>query len=236
MKMHHRILFSDHCVFGKVLRKTIALGLVCSLICGAALLRVAANDAPLLSDWAKEEALLAEQQGLLPQERLYGALIDSGSRRHAAGYLVHLAEMILHQEIPNTSQGVFSDLEGHSSKTVDAAEKAHSAGIVVGYENHRFAPSKEITREEYATMVFRTLQYIERNQKVRLFPNEQAENGYLDSDSISPWAEQAVTTLSNIGVFCGQSDGTFNPKGLVSLEQMIVVSYRCWEYCTARLS
>ena len=236
MRIHHRILFSNHCVFGKVMRKTIALGLVCSLICGAALLRAAASDAPLLSDWAKEEALLAEQQGLLPQERLYGALIDSGSRRHAVGYLVHLAEMILQQEIPNTSQGVFSDLEGHSSKTVDAAEKAHSAGIVVGYENHRFAPSKEITREEYATMVFRTLQYIERNQKVRLFPNEQAENGYLDSDSISPWAEQAVTTLSNIGVFCGQGDGTFNPKGLVSLEQMIVVSYRCWEYCTARLS
>ena len=128
MKMHHRILFRNHCVLGqhrtiwqehsakdfasyesykragilyvfppfitarmgqkigrrpqtqlcgdalgKVLRKTIALGLVCSLICGAALLRAAANDAPLLSDWAKEEALLAEQQELLPQER-YTAL------------------------------------------------------------------------------------------------------------------------------------------------------------------
>ena len=105
MRMHHRILFSNHCVFGKVMRKTIALGLIFSLICGAALLRVAANDAPLLSDWAKEEALLAEQQGLLPQERLYGALIDSGSRRHAVGYLVHLAEMILQQEKTKQKKG-----------------------------------------------------------------------------------------------------------------------------------
>lgn len=236
MKMLHRILFRNHCVLGKVIRKSIALGLVCSFICGAALPMASANDYPLLSEWAKEEALLAEQKGLLPQERLYGTLIDSGSRRHAVGYLVQLTEVVLQQEIPNTSQGVFSDLEGRSSKTVEAAEKAHSAGIVAGYENHRFAPSREITREEYATMVFRTLQYIGSSKKVQLLPDEQAENKYTDSNSISPWAEQAVTTLSNIGVFCGQDDGTFNPKGLVSLEQMIVVSYRCWEYCTARLS
>ena len=215
----------------RIYTRFLSFVIVCC-VCSFSVSRVLANDYPLISDWAQDEALLAEQQGLLPQERLYGDLREEGSRAQAVRYLVHLTEVLLQKNIPNTSKGIFSDLDGVWNKTVEAAEKAYSAGIVLGYDNNCFCPADAITREEYATMLFRLLQYVENDKKVQLLPEDQDNNVFVDGASISPWAEDAVNTLSSIGVFRGQADGAFNPGGHVSLEQIIVVSYRCWKYCT----
>ncbi len=235
MKQHRRILFSKDFLAKKKLCRQVLSMVMVLVICSSFFPFASANANPILSDWAKEEAFLAEQQGLLPQERLFDDLRGSRDRGQAVEYLVLLTETILQKEIPNTAKGVYSDLDHIIDSVVTAAEKAYSAGIVLGYENNRFARLNTITREEYATMLYRLFQYVEKEKNVQLLPDRCGEQAFSDRVEISLWAVDAIDTLSSMGVFCGRADGSFDPGSSVSAEQIIVLSYRCWKYCTSKL-
>lgn len=86
---------------------------------------VSANDEPVLSPWAKEEAFAAEEAGILP-DALHGDLRGAGNRGQAVWYLVKLTETVLQKELPNTAEGVFPDMENTFFE--EKAEKAYSAG------------------------------------------------------------------------------------------------------------
>lgn len=190
-----------------------------------------ANDAPVLSAWARDEAFAAEKAGILPQDYLYGDLRGSGNRGQAVGYLVKLAETVLQKELPNNAAGVFPDLENTYQVIVENAEKAYSAGIVTGYEDGSFGKRNEITREEYAVMLYRMFRYLEQESGVELLPDEVQTRPFADENEISAWALDAVHALAYMGILGGDNRGAFRPAGTVSLEQMIVLSYRCWLRC-----
>ena len=90
------------------------------MLCCAA----SANDEPVLSPWAKEEAFAAEEAGILP-DALHGDLRGAGNRGQAVWYLVKLTETVLQKELPNTAEGVFPDMENTFFE--EKAEKAYSA-------------------------------------------------------------------------------------------------------------
>ena len=194
-------------------------------------LPVLANDAPVLSAWAKDEAVAAEKAGILPQDYLYGDLRGAGNRGQAVGYLVKLAETVLQKELPNNAAGAFPDLENTYPVIVENAEKAYSAGIVTGYEDGSFGKRNEITREEYAVMLYRMFRYLEQESSMKLLPDEAQTRPFADENEISAWALAAVRALVYIGILGGDNYGAFRPADGVSLEQMIVLSYRCWLRC-----
>lgn len=214
--------------------KRIGLIMVLIALLASMALPALANDAPVLSAWAKDEAFAAEKAGILPQDYLYGDLRGSGTRGQAAGYLVKLAETVLQKELPNDAAGVFPDLENTYPVIVENAEKAYSAGIVTGYEDGSFGRRNEITREEYAVMLYRMLRYLEQESGAQLLPNpdEVQTHPFADEAEISAWALDAVRALAYMGILGGDNWGAFRPAGTVSLEQMIVLSYRCWLVCT----
>ena len=149
MKTHLRILSSKNgrvrsAIVRHLLLAAMLSGMLMMLCCAAS-----ANDEPVLSPWAKEEAFAAEEAGILP-DALHGDLRGAGNRGQAVWYLVKLTETVLQKELPNTAEGVFPDMENTFFE--EKAEKAYSAGIVTGYADGSFGAGNHIRREEYAAM------------------------------------------------------------------------------------
>lgn len=147
-------------------------GMLMMLCCAAS-----ANDEPVLSPWAKEEAFAAEEAGILP-DALHGDLRGAGNRGQAVWYLVKLTETVLQKELPNTAEGVFPDMENTFFE--EKAEKAYSAGIVTGYADGSFGAGNHIRREEYAAMLYRLFQYLERETGKQLIPDDLQTRPYAD--------------------------------------------------------
>lgn len=98
---------------------------------------------------------------------------------------------------------------------------AMDKGIVKGYgekDKNLFAPSKNITREEMATMILRYLQLADKDITIKSEPD------FKDTSSISPWAKEAVATLSEMKVLQGDS-GMFLPDNPVTRAEVAQVIY-----------
>lgn len=125
-----------------------------------------------------------------------------------------------------------SALSGRMNTLLDSffrglVEKAYTAGIVTGQEDGKFHETDMVTREQYITMLYRTLEFVELELGTSVLEQAQDEIPFEDSGTISPWAEEAVRTLHALGVTHGENGNVFSPRDAVSFEQMLVLSYRC---------
>ena len=208
MKTNLRILSSKNgsvrsAIVRYLLLAAMLSGMLMMLCCAAS-----ANAEPVLSPWAKEEAFAAEEAGILP-DSLHDDLRGAGNRGQAAWYLVKLTETVQQKELPNTAEGVFPDMENTFFE--EKAEKAYSAGIVTGYADGSFGGGNHIRREEYAAMLYRMFQYLERETGKQLIPDDLQTRPYADEEEISAWALDAVHALSVMGILGGDNRGDFCP-------------------------
>jgi len=97
----------------------------------------------------------------------------------------------------------------------------NAVGIVKGHGNGVFAPNDDITREEAAVIINNALKYLGINE---------ASNGNItnlaDYNKISSWAKDAVSSVVSKGLIVGVDGNKYDPKGLLSREQAIVICYR----------
>ena len=178
---------------------------MCFLIAGICIIPVKASAYPILSSWARDEAYLAEANNLYPGGgEMHDDLRCAASRGQAVWYVVQLTETLL----------------GHEIKT-------STAGIVTGQEDGKFHETDMVTRVQYITMLYRTLEFVELELGTSVLEQAQDEIPFEDSGTISPWAEEAVRTLHALGVTHGENGNVFSPRDAVSFEQMLVLSYRC---------
>ncbi len=85
---------------------------------------------------------------------------------------------------------------------------AYAAGIAEATGSGTFSPDRDITREEICAMLYNFANY----KNIQLKPTVNAQS-FIDSSSIKPSYAAAVSTLQQIGVINGYSDGSFRPKG-----------------------
>ena len=207
------------------MKKLLAL-ISCIVICSICVIPVNANAYPILSDWAKEEAYLAEANDLFPGGEMHDDLRCAASRGQAAWYAVLLAETLLGHEIENAASGVFSDMSNSFFKNI--VDKAYTAGIVNGQKDGEFHEKDMVTREQYAAMLYRTIKYVEQERNTSVLTQVQGTIQFEDDEKISNWAKESVHALASLGVIQGTSQSNFEPQREVSFEQMLVLSYRCF--------
>lgn len=82
--------------------------------------------------------------------------------------------------------------------------KAAKAGVISGYAG-QFRPNAQINRQEMSTMVMRAYSY--KNGK----SDNTKEFTFVDKDTISPWAVEAVKGAYNLGIIKGRGEGQFAP-------------------------
>ena len=106
-----------------------------------------------------------------------------------------------------TADNTFADVKDGAWYT-DAVIWASQNGIVNGVGKDRFAPDRDITREQMAAMLLRYSDYKEYDTTQR---NDLA--GYTDAESISGWALEALQWANEEGLITGRKEDLLVPQG-----------------------
>jgi len=116
------------------------------------------------------------------------------------------------REIPYArNRAVFSDV-GVNAWYSPYVVWAYDNGIVTGVGNNRFAPSDNVTREQFATMIHRFAEFREYDTAVR---QGGQWNSFTDPNQISTWAgaREGLTWANYHGLINGRTNTTIVPDG-----------------------
>lgn len=158
--------------------------------------------------WARDSVKEIKETGLLDEAffQEYQAPITRGEFAEIA---VVIFEVLSGHEI-RLKENIFIDTENQW------VHKAYSAGIVSGYPDGTYREFNSITREEISVLlgnVYRALG----------MSNEKSNDLFTDDGEIPPWAKNDVYWNRNLGVVSGIGNNIFQPKGITSKEQAIVM-------------
>ena len=94
---------------------------------------------------------------------------------------------------------------------------------IIGYEDGTVRPQGNITRAEVATIFFRLL-----TDEVRA-EYWSTVSGYTDVKA-GDWYNNAISTLSDLGIITGYEDGTFRPNASISRAEFVTIATRFFDY------
>ena len=117
------------------------------------------------------------------------------------------------------------------SDTADLyVRKAYALGIVQGTgDDNCFSPNEVLTREQASAMLYRTIERLQAmTGKTVLGPTEDLSR-YNDHAQVSPWALEAVSSLTGADIIGGTSDTTLSPKDTTTVEQAILLTRRAYQ-------
>ena len=94
---------------------------------------------------------------------------------------------------------------------------------IIGYEDGTVRPQGNITRAEVATIFFRLLTDEVREEYW------STVSGYTDVKA-GDWYNNAISTLSDLGIITGYEDGTFRPNASISRAEFVTIATRFFDY------
>lgn len=169
------------------------------------------------SSWATDSIKGAKVLGFLP-EYLECNYTENITRAEFATFLVNFIER-------KSGNSVYSLLEEKELPMVSVpfddalfvdVDYAYRLGIIKGKGEGKFDPLAQITREEAAVMLTRT---------IKLLGYDTTAFNYNLPGGISSWANDSVNFVYEKGIMQGDETG-FNPKGNITKEQTIATLYR----------
>ena len=133
--------------------------------------------------------------------------------------LVTILHRLAGEPEPGGDSG-FADVETGTWYT-DAVAWAAQNGIVNGVSDTEFAPGDNITREQLAVILYRYAAYqgYDVSQRADL-------SGFGDAESISGYAQEALSWAHAQGLVLGFEDGSLRPQGTASRAQIAAVLMR----------
>lgn len=188
----------------------------------AAAMMTAAGAADTPSAWAQKSVDAARAAGIVPAQ--VNSAFDTAITREdfcSLAAAVYRAWEKKDALTAYTSSSVsFSDTDN-----ADVLLCA-SAGVVNGVGNGKFAPDKNITRQEAASMLHR-LGVLNKNTK-----DDEATSLphiFADGENIQSWAWKNVDWVYRQGIMNGMGENTFAPDGEYTREQSIVTALRLYD-------
>jgi hypothetical protein len=123
---------------------------------------------------------------------------------------------LLHDDLTidaGVNRNIFKDVpQGHWA--FNAIHHLANEGIIAGYGNGIFGMGDNVTREQVAALIYRTL-HIEKQDKY--------ENPYGDIDKNSTMFSEEILALTKLGIFQGDNQGNFRPKAAITRAEMAQV-------------
>lgn len=102
----------------------------------------------------------------------------------------------------------------------DAMTWALTHGIYKGYTDKTVKAAQNITRQEFASVIYNFIKEHNINMpKVKDF-------NYKDQDKIAPWALDAVKHLDELGLVNGENMDNYNAKGTYTREDLALTIYK----------
>lgn len=193
---------------------------ISALLAAAMMTAVGAADTP--SAWAQKSVDAARAAGIVPAQ--VNSAFDTAITREdfcslaAAVYRAWDRENVL--QTASTCKVSFTDTDN-----ADVLLCA-SAGVVNGVGNGKFAPDKNITRQEAASMLHR-LGVLNKNVKNDV--NDRLPHVFADGEKIRSWARSDINWVYRQGIMNGMGENTFAPDGEYTREQSIVTALRLYD-------
>lgn len=202
---------------------------ICLLLTVVLLLALAVPAAAYsgVSDWAERYVQQAAGMTLLTPKIEDADLSKNITRLEFAELSVRLYEFLSGQTQTGTAPAdSFTDCQD------EAALKALALGVAQGMGNGRFAPDRNLSREEAATMLTRVFERVnfegwtlEKDSEFAGQLSDLTEQKVLfsDDEKISGWAKSSVYFMRSAGILDGMGDGSFAPKGTTTREQAVKI-------------
>ena len=134
---------------------------------------------------------------------------------------VHLTRAMAAQVLYNledqpavTGDTTFTDAAAAGDWAVKAITWAEQTGVVAGIGDGLFDPTANVTREEFAQMMYNYASYKEYDLTL-----EGDLSQFKDASAISGWAETAMSWANGSGLINGHDDGTIDPQGTTTRAQ-----------------
>lgn len=180
-----------------------------------------------VSAWAEEEVKGALEDELI-LESMYKTMKNKITRKEFCYLVVNMLTKKYSKSIEEILEE--KSLTLNHEAFVDTADdyilSANALGIVNGKENNCFDPDGYITRQEAATMLYRTAKVMGVTE-----PNSE-KLVFTDEEKFANWGKDGIffvsASLSNKGmrVMGGVEDGKFDPAGFYTKEQSVLTIYR----------
>ena len=166
-------------------------------------------------------------QGVVNPERLcvYYLNEPTGQWEYVGGKIVdgrlvfetsHLSKYMVAE-----STKTFADIAAHWAK--NPIEVMIARQVIAGVSSTEFAPDRQITRAEFATLLTKAL----RQEK------DLSDSGFSDIDQ-GDWYAGYVSKAAKIGVVSG-FDGKFNPNAPITREEMASMIMRAYNFSGGKL-
>ena len=118
-----------------------------------------------------------------------------------------------------TGESTFTDVSGHWA--IDAITWAQKTGVVDGYEDNTFRPENNVTRQEFAQMMYNYAAYKDYDLSAKGDLSQ-----FTDGDSVQEWAVTAVSWANGNALINGHDDGTLEPGGTTTRAQAASILMR----------
>lgn len=118
-----------------------------------------------------------------------------------------------------TGESTFTDVSGHWA--IDAITWAQKTGVVDGYEDNTFRPENNVTRQEFAQMMYNYAAYKDYDLSARGDLSQ-----FTDGDSVQEWAVTAMSWANGNALINGHDDGTLEPGGTTTRAQAASILMR----------
>jgi minor extracellular protease Epr len=116
----------------------------------------------------------------------------------------------------------FDDVE-EDAYYADAARWAESNGIIKGYSDKKFAPEKNITREEMAAMLIRYSEYKGKEIDTDTIGDLAI---FADEDAVSSWAIENIKWAVGTGLLRPDDENVLDPTGCITRAEASVILQR----------
>jgi uncharacterized repeat protein (TIGR02543 family) len=103
---------------------------------------------------------------------------------------------------------------------VSYANWAYENKIVLGVGNNKFMPNISVKRENFATILYRYLQFLNKSF------SHDVDMEFIDEDEISDYAKDAVKVLSEAGIIEGREGKMFDPKSNIAKFELAAIFRR----------
>ena len=126
---------------------------------------------------------------------------------------------------PYVSGGSFSDVASGRYYSTAVAWAAKN-GIVDGYSSTVFGVNDPVTREQFATILYRYAKYMGYST------TGSSLTGYYDANSVSSWARDAMGWAVRNGIITGSGNSRLNPTGTASRAEVAQMFMSFYEFTT----
>ncbi|TYP75479.1 S-layer homology domain-containing protein [Paenibacillus methanolicus] len=174
------------------------------------------KDIDKASGFAKEAIVRLVESGTIQGDET-GAFNPKGSMTRDAFTSMIVKALVKDADLVNPDTPTFKDVP-KTHWAYKYIETAVAKGLITGTGDGSFGPTGQVTREQLATILVRSLGLTADDIK-----GQGDTLKFADKDAISSFARDSVAFAVNNGLLTGINDSTFNGKGAATREQVAVV-------------